>query len=244
MSANSLGEILFNSYLTTQEIQTLKHGDFIDHRDDVGRFALATIVDSVPSNLNLKIHYVGWNDKWDTWCSYVNEPHRFAKPRSISRRPRHRLMDIKIGSHIDINSLKHPGWRIGQVRRLDVNSGQLQVVYPFAAQNMLWWIHFDNITEIDAFGTHIKPCEKLDHLSIWLKTRHTLSNVSKKIKNESLQEIIQISFGGISNMYDFMVEHAQPTQLQSMQEIIKNNKMKAEELKKNKKKKFRCSNRY
>ena len=73
----------FMGTLPFEECDKLQIGDHIDHRDDVGRFLLATIVDK--DQYKIKIHYEGWNSKWDTWCDFKNETHRFAAPRSISR---------------------------------------------------------------------------------------------------------------------------------------------------------------
>ena len=48
------------------QTQQLKVGDVIDHRDNVGRFALAKIIGK--RSEKLKIHYGGWNAKYDIWC--------------------------------------------------------------------------------------------------------------------------------------------------------------------------------
>ena len=73
----------FMGTLPFAECDKLQIGDHVDHRDDVGRFLLATIVDK--DTFRVKIHYEGWNSKWDTWCDYKAETHRFAAPRSVSR---------------------------------------------------------------------------------------------------------------------------------------------------------------
>ncbi len=76
----------------------------------------------------MKIHYEGWNSKWDTWCDYKSETHRFAAPRSISRKPNTRFRDLKILDYVDINPIqRHRGWRVGQIRRMDKYSGQAQM---------------------------------------------------------------------------------------------------------------------
>eukprot|EP01084_Bolivina_argentea_P270707 460377_1 len=56
----------FMGTLPFDQCDKLQIGDHIDHRDDVGRFLLATIVDK--DEYKVKIHYEGWNSKWDTWC--------------------------------------------------------------------------------------------------------------------------------------------------------------------------------
>eukprot|EP01083_Nonionella_stella_P010734 30545_1 len=134
------------------ECDKLQIGDHIDHRDDVGRFLLATIVDK--DECKVKIHYEGWNSKWDTWCDYQSETHRFAAPRSISRKPNTRFRDLKIRDYVDINPIqRHRGWRVGQIRRMDKYSGQAQIVYKEDGQEFLYWAHLNNPQEIAPFMT-------------------------------------------------------------------------------------------
>ena len=69
--------------LTFEECEQLQVGDQIDHRDDVGRFLLASIIEKDGSKV--KIHHEGWNSKWDAWSDYAQELYKFAAARSISR---------------------------------------------------------------------------------------------------------------------------------------------------------------
>ena len=111
--------------LTLQQAAKLKINDKIDHQDTAKRFILATIINKRGSRL--KIHYHGWHRKWDTWCDYTKEIHRFAKPGSISRRPAHRFKNLKNEDIIDI--LWDDGeWRAGTVSHFDGQSGQIKVV--------------------------------------------------------------------------------------------------------------------
>jgi len=142
----------FLGTLPFDQCEKLQTGDHIDHRDDVGRFLLATIVDK--DQYKVKIHYEGWNSKWDTWCDYKNETHRFAAPRSISRKPNTRFRDLKIRDYVDINPIqRHRGWRVGQIRRMDKYSGQAQIVYKEDGQEFLYWAHLNNPEEIAPFMT-------------------------------------------------------------------------------------------
>eukprot|EP01084_Bolivina_argentea_P067712 123261_1 len=72
-------------HLELQDVFKLQINDAIDHRDEFGEFVLATITHK--HGTILKIHYDGWDDKWDTWSDFEKELHRFAKPSSISKRP-------------------------------------------------------------------------------------------------------------------------------------------------------------
>ena len=140
----------FESHMQLQDAFKLKVHDKIDHRDQVGRFVYATV--SEKQGTNLKIHYDGWSRKWDTWSDFQKEIHRFAKAGSISKRPAHRFKQLKKGDYVDINpTQRHPGWKCGEIRRLDQKSGQVQVVYESADKNYLYWAHLDNKHEIAEF---------------------------------------------------------------------------------------------
>ena len=114
--------------MTIEEAGKLKVGDKIDHRDNVGKFVLATII--AKNGTKLRIHYDGWGQKWDTWQDYTTQLHNFAKAKSISQRPPHRFKDIAVHDWIECNSKRDPGWRISEIRRIPDNfntNGQIQV---------------------------------------------------------------------------------------------------------------------
>ena len=141
---------IFESHMPLQDAFKLKIHDKLDHRDQVGRFVYATVSEKQGSNL--KIHYDGWSRKWDTWSDFQKEIHRFAKAGSISKRPAHRFKQLKKGDYVDINpTQRHPGWKCGEIRRLDQKSGQVQVVYESADKNYLYWAHLDHKEEIAEF---------------------------------------------------------------------------------------------
>ena len=117
------------------------------YSDEVGRFAYATIMKKIQTNL--KIHYDGWSEKWDVWSDYRFEIDRFAKAGSMSRRAAHRFKDVKAGDSVCVNPIKkHPGWRVGEIKRLDGKSGQIQVVYEYDNENFKYWTHLDNKEEV------------------------------------------------------------------------------------------------
>ena len=125
------------------------HGK-VDHRDQVGRFVFATV--SEKQGTNLKIHYDGWSRKWDTWSDFNVELHRYAAAGSISKRQRHRFRDLKKGDYVDVNpSQRHPGWKCGEIRKVDSKSGQVQVGYESQGKTYLYWAHIDNAAEIAEF---------------------------------------------------------------------------------------------
>ena len=58
----------FPSHMTLRRAQKLEVGHTIDHRDQAGRFAFATVIEK--HGTNLKIHYEGWSQEWDTWSDF------------------------------------------------------------------------------------------------------------------------------------------------------------------------------
>eukprot|EP01083_Nonionella_stella_P086850 241473_1 len=221
----------YKAHITLEEAQNLRVGDRIDHRDQVWRYVPAIIKEK--NGPFLKLHYIGWTNKWDCWCSIEDELHRFATFESISKRSAHRLQYLKIGDFVDLNSPKFPGWRTAQIRRMNPLHfyGQIQVVFSDADKNRLCWTHLDNVEECDIFGTHTQTVSKrgMYHLPIWLETRHTLLNTPDTVKSQSITDIADTVFGGVSHMMDFIVRHSDSSQLQQIQQIVKQNNVKHEQ---------------
>ena len=68
--------------------------------------------------------------------------------------PNTRFPQLKIRDYVDINPLeRHPGWRPGQIQRMDKYSGQSQIVYKDEGQEFLYWSHLHNPEEIAPFMT-------------------------------------------------------------------------------------------
>ena len=100
--------------MTREKAQSLKVRDKIDHKDQVGKFIYATVIEK--QGTNLKIHYDGWCRKWDTWSDFSKELHRFAEAGSISKRPANRFSALKKGDNIDVYPThKHPGWKCDKI---------------------------------------------------------------------------------------------------------------------------------
>jgi len=152
VSPNNNDTDVFVSHMNVDEAEALKLDDKIDHRDYAGCFLFATIVQKQGSNL--KIHYDGWSIKWDTWSDYRKELYRFAKPKSISERNAHRFNEITETDYIDINPKhRHPGWKTGEIKRIDEKSGQVQVIYEYNSKSCLYWLHLDDESEVAKFTT-------------------------------------------------------------------------------------------
>jgi len=168
----------FIPHMSSETARRLKVGDAIDHRDDVGKSLKSRIRGINRENNKFIIHYEGWADKWDTESDPVNELWRFSEYKTLSQRPVYRkdLADLRDGDMIDIYPKKHPGWRSGTIRRLDMSkktgkriSGQVQVRYkvedPTVRLNnqmpkykdYLYWVHLDNPREVAPFPTRSAP---------------------------------------------------------------------------------------
>ena len=146
---------IFKPYMNETDILSLKVGDKIDHRDETGKFIKSTIV--AKKDNQFKIHYDGWSKQWDRWSNFMHDLHRFAAYKSISKSMSIRCPQGSIykDCKVDIHpKLRHPGvWRIGKVRRMDERSGQIEVIYKHGKKKFLMWVHLDDRTEINKFGT-------------------------------------------------------------------------------------------
>ena len=142
----------FESHMSIQKASKLEIGDKIDHRRANGQFVIATIADKEQQQeTNLKIRY----DHDDVeWSDFEQEIYRFAKPGSISKRlADHRHKATKIGDKIFINPIHtHPGWKWGEIRDLDEDSGQVWVGYFYHDRYHSYWTHLDNKQEILSKG--------------------------------------------------------------------------------------------
>ena len=71
---------------------------------------------------------------------------------------------------VDINCHRHPGWRVGEIRRTDKKSAQVQVCYEMNdGKEYLFWTHLDNKKEISLLNEHntfIMPKSPFDGLTI------------------------------------------------------------------------------
>jgi len=162
----------FIPHMSREKIAHLKVGMAIDHRDDVGKSLPSKIIDQLQDG-RFVIHYDGWAAKWDTTCDQRKEFWRFSDHKTLSCRKvfRAELKNLGVGDYIDINPRKHPGWKAGTIRRLDVDkktgkrsSGQVQVQYRAEVQQVekpnrqkvkeyLYWVHLDNEEEVAPFPT-------------------------------------------------------------------------------------------
>eukprot|EP01084_Bolivina_argentea_P119899 212566_1 len=171
----------FVPFMSASEMSKLRLFDNIDHRDFVGRFSPATIIEiDRTDQYNVKLHYEGYpDDKYDIWCNYKNEPFRFAKYRSISRRfqcTNHRTEkdaklelrkeEFKIGDFVLIHPLYTifaGQWYKGIINKFDRKSDQIQIAYkPFQENDncndfVLYWSHIDNILELQPYPVATVP---------------------------------------------------------------------------------------
>eukprot|EP01084_Bolivina_argentea_P120757 214095_1 len=99
VNMSSALEFTLHVHIELEEAMRLKIGDKIDHRDVSNRFVYATITEK--QGTNLRMHYDGWNSKWDVWSDFGLELYRFARARSISTRCAHRFRELQKGDYVD-----------------------------------------------------------------------------------------------------------------------------------------------
>jgi len=139
----STSENTFPSTLSPMQINELKVGDKVDHRDKVGRFLSAEV--KAREGTLLLMHYEGWDPKWDEWCDFSKEVGRFAAHKSISKRPT-RMQGVCKGLKVRYLCVGVGRWVDAIVVKVD--EGQVQVVYQMYGQNLTRWAHLDNTEEI------------------------------------------------------------------------------------------------
>eukprot|EP01084_Bolivina_argentea_P035753 66245_1 len=199
----------FPSHITLEDAMKLSVGDPIDHRDNGGFFAIATVFEKHESKL--KIHYDGYSKKYDKWCDVANVDFalpRFAPAGSISQRSSHQdhFRSLKVGDHVDFNPYTRPGqagWKVGKIIQLGKKRDQVMVEYTFRNVRNTYWTHLDNEKEIAQYKTkqshsHSTEWEPIDVIKalLWdsdgrsvqwiaLKMGRTIDDVRKTIRKEN-----------------------------------------------------------
>eukprot|EP01083_Nonionella_stella_P301848 1037886_1 len=152
--------VMFPSHITLQNAMKLAVGDKIDHRDNIGYFAIATVL--AKNGSKLKIHYDGYPNKYDRWCNikFPFELCRFAPAGSISQRPSYQnhFRSLRVGDHVDILNPRLPGngggWKVGTILRFSKTRGQVRVEYSdLGGIEKRIWTHLDNDKEIAQYKT-------------------------------------------------------------------------------------------
>ncbi|ETO34368.1 HECT-domain (ubiquitin-transferase) [Reticulomyxa filosa] len=170
--------------MTFEEAERLRPTEKVDHRDEVGRYLLAMI--RKKEGTRLLVHYEGWDNKWDIWSDYSKELNRFAVAESISHKPNTRLQQLQVGSYVDINPiLRHPGWKTGQIRRMDKHSGQVQVLYKESTQEFLCWTHLNNPQEIAPFMTKTKRSSQKSNPCLFNANNNNDTAITNKNNNRN-----------------------------------------------------------
>ena len=214
---NDLSEEYQQSFMTIEELRNLQELDELDHRDIVGRFVLSEIIETHHEMNRVLIHYEGWSSRYDVWCDYVAEPHRFARANSISRLRTQRLNDLQVGDRVDLcrNPMDGNGrWRAAKIKRFDADSSQVEVMYVKEVRSdgirgYRRWVHLDNVNEIDYYGMRlfaseyhadelrlhqeernddVQKCVGMP-LTVWIKPGETLESVIEKYMNGSQKYI-------------------------------------------------------
>eukprot|EP01084_Bolivina_argentea_P290497 499007_1 len=152
----------YKECMSMDEINNLNEGDKIDHRNIFGKFCRATIICKNEEKNELQIQYNGWTHQyimdgiWNGWCKInKNTQYKFAKYKSISYRKLHewKFKYLRIGSLVELKPMKQlyhkiNDWQCAEIFKIDNKYGQIQCKYKYNNNIYLYWVHFDNISEI------------------------------------------------------------------------------------------------
>eukprot|EP01083_Nonionella_stella_P085430 236917_1 len=195
----------FPSHITLEDAMKLSVGDPIDHRDNGGFFAIATVFEKHESKL--KIHYDGYSKKYDKWCDVANVDFalpRFAPAGSISQRSSHQdhFRSLKVGDHVDFNPYTRPGqagWKVGKIIQLGKKRDQVMVEYTFRNVRNTYWTHLDNEKEIAQYKTkqshsHSTEWEPIDVIKalLWDSDGRSVQWIALKMGRSSADVRTQI----------------------------------------------------
>ena len=141
----------FISHMSIEKARELEKNDLIDHRDKVGMYLEARIIEK--KGTNCLIHYIDYDTKYDVWSDFENELHRFAEYESISKRIGHRLQDANEGSVVYFNPLHmrgvSNGWKLGEISGFNRGRNQIKVTFEFNKKYKNYWTHRDNENEVE-----------------------------------------------------------------------------------------------
>eukprot|EP00639_Heterosigma_akashiwo_P010514 CAMPEP_0206371438 /NCGR_PEP_ID=MMETSP0294-20121207/6479_1 /ASSEMBLY_ACC=CAM_ASM_000327 /TAXON_ID=39354 /ORGANISM="Heterosigma akashiwo, Strain CCMP2393" /LENGTH=844 /DNA_ID=CAMNT_0053818557 /DNA_START=522 /DNA_END=3053 /DNA_ORIENTATION=- len=129
----------------------LRAGHLVDARDADGRWFESVVVEAKRGS-KLKIHFKGWNAKWDT---YIDANSEDIQPL-FTHTPKWRDL-LKVGDTLEVcepREFPNPRWFEGTVLQLD-RQGQKVLVQAVAGRVPLKWADLRG-EEICAPGTHIK----------------------------------------------------------------------------------------
>eukprot|EP01083_Nonionella_stella_P085429 236915_1 len=196
--------VVFPSHITLEDAMKLSVGDKIDHRDNLGYFAIATVLEKQGSKL--KIHYDGYPIKYDQWCDFefVFALERFAPKGSISHRPSYQdhFRSLQVCDHVDINPRlpgMFSGWEVGTIVRFSKTRGQVNVEYTYQRKKRTIWTHLDNEKEIAQYKTkqshsHSTEWEPIDVIKalLWDSDGRSVQWIALKMGRSSADVRTQI----------------------------------------------------
>jgi len=162
----------FLAHMTLQEAYALQVGDLLDHRDKMGKWRAAEVVDVEGVKFLVRYEDISSGSphkREDTWSDPTEELWRFAPYHSLSNRMSTRMPLVSVKHFLDVNPRSHPGWTKGTVRQMDtdessqIKSGQVQVQYKAycpilnKVREFCYWMHLDNPGEIAAASSKTLP---------------------------------------------------------------------------------------
>eukprot|EP01084_Bolivina_argentea_P312292 540660_1 len=190
---------MFPEPIAFDQINELYDGKILDVRDNVGKYCKAKVL--ARGDQTITIHYEGWSDTYDETIETFSDTAkaRLFKSETVSKRKRHRLLWLKVGDYVDVNPLKHPGWKYGEITSIDKKSGQVEISYEIDDTAHYHWAHLDDESEIAQFLTKSNPLNATQ-----IATEEAVTN-SHKRKLENVE--YEFTFDDISSNSQ---SHTQP----------------------------------
>lgn len=151
-------------YKTPAEVTDLRVGQFVDHRDVIGKFVAAEVIDR--KGEAVKLHYLKWPSKWDRWVN-VNDPHvhkDFAVFQSIVKeKPPINGLPFSVGDYIEARPMYYrkdvnTNWAFCEIKRIDKMQMQVCIDIPHY-KSRLYWLYAADIDEVKLMDSGLPPAK-------------------------------------------------------------------------------------
>ena len=126
----------------------ISRNDYVDYRDELGKFHLSKVVDKKNSEILLHYCEFEWrNQNFDFWINVENDCNKIGFATNVS-------VDDNV-NNIDSK------WRVGRIEKFDnvgnQCTGQVKIRLATASPKYTsFWTHLDNINEFTPTGVHME----------------------------------------------------------------------------------------
>lgn len=116
-----------------------------DVRDEYGKWLLASVAPVYEGSQRVKVHFEGWDAKYDTVLDYVVSrdmfapAHKYSSKKNAARNPFQLREDVLIRQR---RPHRENGWKRAKITKID--GGQVQTAYFNASDSTIYkyWYHF------------------------------------------------------------------------------------------------------